>query len=518
MIYEVEFSEIESTLIMYQLDTEDITNMPFDGSQPARDSIGALERILWTLNACVTNLEEVKDAIKDTGGSKQRSHAIILSMYQCCVALNPIIDMTLWNFMVRQGGLYHDLFSSSPLEPLMPSVTSAPDLFGLDLLDDDDLVPPFLRMPNWLADIGKSTALEKGNGNSKTQHAPNRALDQQRILTLRDHLDKNLIGQPQVIDEVVKSLKRSIAGLKDERRPLGIFLLCGSSGSGKTETAKLVQSHLFGKNTRLIRVDCGEFQQKHESMKLIGSPNSYVGFEEGGQLTNAIKAAENTVLLLDEAEKAHPDFWNVFLKVFDEGYLTDNKGENISFENTIIFMTSNLGNEKIAANSYRRGTGFAADITDSYDSAKIPARDYVTSETMTAINKFFKPEFLNRVDDIIIFNYLTAEDMERIAKLEFEKIAIKLAKRHYGLKWTKSAEKALADKSMRSIKGARAMAKIRRSEIEDIIADKILAEKPEPGTIFQVGIARERSSDKIEFIITKRKARVKAPTKIQASI
>ncbi len=520
MIYEVEFGEIESTLIMYQLDTEDIMAMPFDGSQPAKDSIEALERILWTLNACVTNLEEVKDSIKDSGASKQRSHSIILSMYQCCVALNPVVDMTLWNFMVRQGGLYHDLFSSRPLEPHMPSITTPEEAFGLDIFDEEDFMPPFLKMPSWVTDMSRPQSMEKfkgkGSGEEKVEHKP---LDKKKILTLRAHLEANLIGQPEVIDEVVKTLRRSSAGLKDDKRPLGVFLFCGSSGTGKTHVAKLVQEHLFGKNTKLVRIDCGEYQQKHQTMSLTGSPNSYIGYEEGGQLTNAVKESQNTVLLLDEAEKAHPDFWNLFLKVFDEGYLTDNKGEHVSFENTIIIMTSNLGNDKIAASSYGKSAGFNANITDSYDSAKIPPRDYVVSETKAAINKFFKPELVNRIDDIIVFNYLTAEHMEKIAKLEFAKVATKLARQHYGLRWTKSAEKALAEKTTKSIQGARAMSKIRRSEIEDALADRILAEQPEAGTVFQIGISKEKETDKVNFVISKRKATPKvAATKIHTVI
>lgn len=516
MIYEIEFSEIGSTLLMYQLDNEDIMSMPFDGAKPAKDTIDALERVLWTLNACVTNLEEVKDAIKATGGDKAFSHAVILGIYQCCVALNPVVDMVLWNFMIRQKGLYHDIFNTLPLEPLMPSVANPEDSMGLDIFDDDDM-PPFLRMPDWLTDIrSRSAALEKP-AKQKSETA-NRPIDKKRILTLKAHLDNNIIGQPEVIDEVVRTFKRSLAGLKDDKRPIGVFMLCGSSGVGKTHTAKMIQEHLFGKDSRLVRVDCGEFMQKHEVMKLTGSPNSYVGFEEGGQLTNAIKAAENTVLLLDEAEKAHPDFWNLFLKIFDEGYLTDNKGENISFENTVIIMTSNLGNEKIAHNSYSKGTGFNASINDSYDSATIPQREYVVKETKAAINKFFKPEFLNRVDEVIIFNYLTPEDLEKVARLEFERVALKLAKKNLKLRWSKTAEKVLASKSIRSISGARAMAKIRRSEIEDPIADMILDQELESGTTFQVGVTVDKATEDTHFTVTKRKAEPKVSAKIQTSI
>lgn len=516
MIYDIEFSEINSTVLMYQLDTEDVLQMPFDGSSPAKDALSAQERMVWTLNRCVTNLEEVKDKIKEVSENKDKSTAIILAIYQCCVALNPVVDMVLWNFMVRGSGLYHDLFEVHPLEPGMPSVTIPDSLTDLDLFMDEDMAPPVLRMPPWMPTNLPGFHQPEMSQRLRSGEDEEKHLDKKKILTLEKYLTDNLIGQKEAIGEITKTLKRSIAGLKDDKRPLGVFLLTGSSGSGKTHTAKLIQEYLFGKNTSLVRVDCGEFQQKHEVMKLTGSPNSYVGFEDGGQLTNAIRDANNTVLLLDEAEKAHPDFWNLFLKVFDEGYLTDNKGEQISFENTIIIMTSNLGNDKIAAGTYQKSTGFNAEIRDSYESNKIPAREFAVSETKAAINRFFKPEFVNRLDDIIIFNYLQAEDLEKIAKLELAKIAKKLSKQDYHLVWSKAAEKTLADKSLKAVQGARAMSKIRRTEIEDILAEKILTDQPPVGTTFQLGIAKDKVTNLITFVVSI-KARVPKPKTIEVS-
>jgi uncharacterized protein YcgL (UPF0745 family) len=512
-IFQVEMSEVGAMVYLRTLIHEDMANMPFPGDLPSTTALEAQERILWALNQCVINIEEVKSSLKGRSADKKTSEAVLLTLYQCCVSINPAIDMTLWNYMVRQKGLYNDLFGADPIELASPSdIIRATmmkliqdDASEIDLdFDPNDFLPDIMPPP-WGPPL---TTLEKKTKNAAEEKKVQPSFDKSKILDLEKFLNDNIIGQPEAVSEIVKTLKRSTAGLKDDRRPLGVFLFAGSSGVGKTHLAKLLQEHLFGNNTRIVRVDCSEYQQKHDSMKLLGSPNSYVGYEDGGQLTNAIKESQNTVLLLDEAEKAHRDFWDIFLKVFDEGYLTDNKGDNISFENTIIIMTSNLGNEKIAHEAYGKSTGFTARITDDYSSGIPPSRSYIETETRSAINKFFKPEFVNRLDEIVIFNYLAEEHLEKIARLEFEHINNKIQNQGYKFQWTKTAEKALASKSLKAIQGARAMSKIRRREIEDNLAEIILTEYPPKGTVFN--LSARKKNDEYVFVINVHKSKHQA--------
>ena len=501
-IFQVEMSEAGGLVYLKALTAEQVEKIPYGGDLPASTSLEAQERILWVLNECVINIDDVKERLKNLSPNQKESEQALLVLYQCCVSINPAVDMTVWNYMIRQKGLYHDMFEveaiplAEPKDIIRNSVQKMlfDDWTSLDLdfsFDPSEFLPEVMPPPPWDAQP------QRQNDNNKSQKEEF-VFDPKKVLSLEQHLQKNLVGQSEAIDEIVKTLKRATAGLKDDRRPLGVFLFCGSSGTGKTEAAKLIQSHLFGEDSRMVRVDCSEYQQKHDSIKLLGSPNSYVGYEDGGQLTNAVKAAKNTVLLLDEAEKAHRDFWDIFLKVFDEGYLTDNKGENVSFENTIIVMTSNLGNEKIAKEAFTGGTGFHQVIEDQFDSGKPPARSYVEKETRSAINEFFKPEFVNRLDDIVIFNYLTEDNLRDIAHLELEKVQKKVKRQKYRLSWTKVAEKTLANKSLKAIQGARAMSRIRRREIEDPLAELILTQAPPANTIFK--LSTQKSGDDVKFV------------------
>lgn len=522
-VFQVEMNEVGTMVYLRTLIHEDLEKMPFKGDLPATTALDAQERILWSLNQCVINIDEVKALLKNDSDRKA-SESVLLILYQCCVSINPAIDMTLWNYMIRQKSLYHDLFNVKPTELASPSEiirSTVKKMLSEDMpdieidfdFDPDDFLPDIMPPP-WGEPHMTSAMTKTAKERSQSVEKKDVTFDKSKVLTLEAFLRKNLIGQSEAISEIVKTLKRSTAGLKDDRRPLGVFLFAGSSGVGKTEASKLIQQHLFGPDSRIVRVDCSEYQQKHDSMKLLGSPNSYVGYEDGGQLTNAIKESSNTVLLLDEAEKAHRDFWDIFLKVFDEGYLTDNKGDNVSFENTIIVMTSNLGNEKIAHVAYGKSAGFNANIIDNYDSADPPARSYIESETKAAINKFFKPEFVNRLDDIVIFNYLSLDDLTKIARLELAGISKKVSRQGFKFRWSKSSEKALATKSLKAIQGARAMSKIRRREIEDQLAELLLTQTPPEGTVFHLS-ARKKDDD-YNFVITKNLPKPKEIEKAEA--
>jgi ATP-dependent Clp protease ATP-binding subunit ClpC len=275
-------------------------------------------------------------------------------------------------------------------------------------------------------------------------------------------------------------------GLNDSNRPLGIFLLAGASGVGKTHLANSLHKYIYGTEYSMVRIDCGEFQHKHENQKLIGSPPGYIGHEDGGQLVNLIKKYPNTVVLLDEVEKAHPDLWNTFLRIFDDGILTDNKGKEVSFRNTIIIMTTNLGNDKTSDDLLKTSTGFTAKVDYSFKTRKIPIRDIVEKNTLEAIRKHFKPELINRLDKIIVFNHLSYEDASKIAELEMSIIKTKLLGKGYSVVYNEAVLNALIDKGIDSVKGARGLSQVRREGIEDKLADILIQSNVPRGTIFEI--------------------------------
>lgn len=241
-----------------------------------------------------------------------------------------------------------------------------------------------------------------------------------------------------------------------------------------------------GTENSMIRIDCGEFQHKHENQKLLGSPPGYIGHEDGGQLINLVKKFPNTVVLLDEVEKAHPDLWNTFLRIFDDGMATDNKGKQVSFRNTIIIMTTNLGNDKISNDLLKTSAGFTGNVDYRTKTKEMPARNVVEKNTLEAVRKHFKPEFLNRIDKIVVFNHLSHENFKHIAELEMNIIKTKLFNKGYSLIYTDSVIDAFIEKGVDSVKGARGLSQIRRENIESKIADIIIKHPIPRGTIFHI--------------------------------
>ena len=311
-------------------------------------------------------------------------------------------------------------------------------------------------------------------------------LTKQKFLGLESHLKDNVIGQNQAIEEINAALFRSQADLNDPNRPLGVFLFAGSSGVGKTHLANTLHYYLFGDECPMVRIDCGEFQHKHENAKLLGSPPGYVGHDEGGQLTNQVKKNPYTVILIDEVEKAHQDIWNTFLRIFDDGIVTDSKGDHISFRNTIVILTTNLGNDKTVDHMISTGTGFTKNITFKRDTKETPLRSMVEKNTHEAINKYFKPEFINRLDKIVVFNHLNQEDCLRIAEIEMSVIADKLSKRGISMAYTDNVINALIEKGVDTIKGARGISQVRRDVIETPLAKTIVNSNIPKGTIFYI--------------------------------
>lgn len=331
-------------------------------------------------------------------------------------------------------------------------------------------------------------------------------LTKTKFLNLDKYLKDRVIGQDEAIAALRTSLKRSQAGLSDHRRPLGVFLFAGSSGVGKTHLAKELHSYMFGTDHDIIRIDCGEFQHKHENQKILGSPNGYVGHDDGAYLPNAMMANPNTVVLFDEVEKAHPDMWDTFLRVFDEGMMTDARGNEIDFTNSIIIMTTNLGNDKVVKFLTEKGVGFGARVNTQHSVYAMPPRDQVVQETQDAIKKQFKPEFLNRIDQIVVFNHLSPENFAEIADLEIEMVDKKLAKKGYILRYDKTVLEGLVEKGVDTVKGVRGMANVRRELIEDKLADIIIDNRPPRGSVFEVTYKNGDFTIFVSKPIRKRKA------------
>ena len=291
--------------------------------------------------------------------------------------------------------------------------------------------------------------------------------DMERLRHLEKELHKHVIGQDEAVNAVAKAVKRSRVGLKSPNRPIGSFLFLGPTGVGKTELSKTLAKALFGREEDLIRVDMSEYMEKHSVSKIIGSPPGYVGFGEGGQLSEQIRRHPYSVLLFDEIEKAHPDVFNILLQVLDDGHITDSNGRKVDFKNTVIIMTSNAGANRIIAPKH---LGFSMDDTD-----KAKTHERMKKGVMEEVKQIFRPEFLNRIDETIVFAVLTKEEVKKIAKLFMDELRARLLSEHQiTLKITSGAMDLLADKGYDENYGARPLRRIIQNEIEDVLADKIL--------------------------------------------
>jgi ATP-dependent Clp protease ATP-binding subunit ClpA len=387
--------------------------------------------------------------------SRDAGNKAIEAIYTGCVMLNPGLNLEFW---------IDTAFSGLPV--------------GIFDQDEEDNNFDFEKIKDYIH--------KQKNSKKTTVNKTFKKLTKQKFLGLDEYLKSCVIGQDEAVEEVVSALYRCQADLHDNNRPLGVFLFAGSSGVGKTHLANKLHNYMYGLETNMVRIDCGEFQHKHENQKLLGAPPGYVGHDEGGQLTNQVKKNPNTVILLDEVEKAHEDMWNTFLRVFDEGFVTDNKGEVVDFRNSIIIMTTNLGNDKVVENLISTGVGFGQSVDFDRKTEKIPIRNIVEKNTMKAIDKYFRPEFLNRIDKVVIFNHLEREDCVKIAQLEMSVTAEKLSKKGISLEYTDNVINGLIDLGIDTIKGARGIAQIRRDNIETKIAQTIVKSSIPRGTIFHI--------------------------------
>jgi ATP-dependent Clp protease ATP-binding subunit ClpC len=309
-----------------------------------------------------------------------------------------------------------------------------------------------------------------------------------RLLRMEDELHKRIIGQNDAIKALSQAIRRTRAGLKDPKRPGGSFIFAGPTGVGKTELAKALAEFLFGDEDSLIQLDMSEFSEKHTVSRLFGSPPGYVGYEEGGQLTEKVRRRPFSVVLFDEVEKAHPDIFNSLLQILEDGRLTDSQGRSIDFKNTVIIMTTNLGTRDIAK-GVQMGFQAMADTKTGYERMKAK----VTDELKT----HFRPEFLNRVDDTIVFPQLSQDEIIQIVDLMLAKLDERLRDKDMGIELTPSAKVLLATKGYDPVLGARPLRRTIQHDIEDLLSEKILYGELKPGQI--VLVDTEGEGDKAVF-------------------
>ena len=290
--------------------------------------------------------------------------------------------------------------------------------------------------------------------------------ENERLLNMEEELHKRIVGQEKAVSAVSKAIRRGRAGLKDPKRPIGSFIFCGPTGVGKTELTKALATAMFGDENAMIRLDMSEFMEKHTVSKLIGSPPGYVGFDEGGQLTEKVRRKPYSVILFDEIEKAHPDVFNMLLQILDDGILTDSKGRRVDFKNCVIIMTSNVGAKLITEEKTTFG------FTD--DTSEEKSEDSIKEAVMGQLKNTFRPEFLNRVDDIIVFNRLNKKEIHKIAENLLENLQKRMKDLEIQMEFSESVVDFVSDAGYDKVYGARPLKRAIQTKIEDIISEKIL--------------------------------------------
>ena len=303
-----------------------------------------------------------------------------------------------------------------------------------------------------------------------------------KLLKMEDELHKRVIGQDEAVKALAQSIRRTRSGLKDPNRPGGSFIFAGPTGVGKTELAKALAEFLFGDEDALIQLDMSEFSEKHTASRLFGAPPGYVGYDEGGQLTEKVRRKPFSVVLFDEVEKAHPDIFNSLLQILEEGRLTDSQGRKVDFKNTVIIMTTNLGTRDINKGVL---TGFQTADNSTHDYSRMK------SKVAEELKQHFRPEFLNRVDDTIVFPPLTKPEIARIVDLMITKLAKRMEAQDMRLQLTDEARELLADVGFDPVLGARPLRRAIQREIEDALSERILFGELQPGQVVTVGVTGE---------------------------
>ena len=312
--------------------------------------------------------------------------------------------------------------------------------------------------------------------------------DTKALLNLDKHIVGTVIGQDAAVIKVAKSIKRNRLGIKDPNRPIGSFVFLGSTGVGKTHLAKQLAKEMFGSEDALIRVDMSEYQEKHTVSKLVGAPPGYVGYEEGGLLTEKVKNKPYSVILFDEVEKAHKDVFTVLLQILDDGHVTDSLGRKINFKNTLIILTSNLGVKKLQ--DFGTGIGFSNN-TYSNEEAK---KDILMKE----MKNFFSPEFINRIDDTIVFNSLSQEDIKKITDIELKKLMKRLDEMKYKITYDESLLNYLSKIGYDEVYGARPLKRAIQDKVEDLLSEEVLTDKIIVGKTYVIKV-----EDKVVKVVKK---------------
>ena len=312
-----------------------------------------------------------------------------------------------------------------------------------------------------------------------------------KLIKMEEELHKRVIGQDEAIKTVSKAIRRSRSGLKDPKRPIGSFIFLGPSGVGKTELAKTIAEFLFGKEDALLQIDMSEYMEKHSVSKLVGSPPGYIGYDEGGQLTEKIKRRPYSVILLDEIEKAHPDVFNILLQIFEDGHLTDSQGRRVDFKNTVVVMTSNLGAREIHKNATM---GFK-----KIDSEDLSYNE-IKSKVMNELKKAFRPEFLNRLDEVIVFHKLTKKQIYKIIDLMILRIKEQLELQGIAIELMESSKELLLKRGYDPSMGARPMRRCIQNLIEDPISEKIISSEIKSGEKVEVSAENDEMHFKIKKI------------------
>jgi len=311
---------------------------------------------------------------------------------------------------------------------------------------------------------------------------------------MNEELQAKVIGQEEAIKKLSKAIQRTRVGLKDPKKPIGSFIFLGPTGVGKTELAKMLANYLFDKDDALIRIDMSEYMEKFSVSRLVGAPPGYVGYEEGGQLTEKVRRKPYSVVLLDEIEKAHPDVFNILLQVLDDGILTDGLGRRVDFRNTIIIMTSNIGVRDLK--DFGAGIGFAS-------KAKSTSMDDVMKSTIqSALRKAFSPEFLNRLDDVVVFNSLDKEHIHKIIDISLSKLFKRITDLGYSIQLTEKAKDFLADKGYDQQYGARPLNRAIQRYLEDALAEEILKGELSEGDVIMADYSGE--GDQLTITVDKK--------------
>jgi ATP-dependent Clp protease ATP-binding subunit ClpC len=305
--------------------------------------------------------------------------------------------------------------------------------------------------------------------------------DAKALINLDKELIGKVIGQDSAVVKIAKAIKRNRLGIKDPNRPIGSFVFLGSTGVGKTHLAKQLAKEMFGSEDSLIRVDMSEYQEKHTVSKLVGAPPGYVGYEEGGQLTEKVKNKPYSVILFDEVEKAHKDVFTVLLQILDDGHVTDSLGRKINFKNTLIILTSNLGVKKLQ--DFGTGIGFSSNTYSNEEAKK--------QVLMKEMKNFFSPEFLNRIDDTIVFNSLNQEDIKKITEIELKKLVVRLEDMKYKISYNETLVDYLAKIGFDELYGARPLKRAIQDKVEDLLSEEVLTGKMVEGKSYLIKVEED---------------------------